>query len=266
MNESKSLKMAIQDKYAKVARGGCCAPQGDSGCCGDDYAVFSDDYKEQPGYVAEADLNLGCGLPTKYAGITSGNTVLDLGSGVGNDVFVARSLTGEKGRVIGVDMTPEMIEKAIINNRRLGYDNVEFHLAEIENLPLEDNSVDVVISNCVLNLVPDKQRAFSEIYRVLKPGGHFCISDVVMEGDLPETLKQSAALYAGCISGALRKSEYLSVIEKAGFSRVAIQTEKTIVLPDSLLAAHVSKGEIAVFRESGVGIKSITVNAWKQGE
>jgi ubiquinone/menaquinone biosynthesis C-methylase UbiE len=137
---------------------------------------MKDEYQQVNGYVAEADLGLGCGLPTQYAGINEGDTVVDLGSGAGNDVFVARSIVGEKGRVTGIDMTEEMIEKATNNNKKLGFKNVEFRLGDIENLPIENDSVDVVVSNCVLNLVPDKFKAFKEIYRILKPGGHFCVS------------------------------------------------------------------------------------------
>lgn len=263
MTSGKDVKEIVKEKYGQIAvqsgkRESCgcgCAPSSDVV----EYTVFNDKYDDLQGYVAEADLGLGCGLPTEYAEIKKGDTVVDLGSGAGNDVFVARSLTGKTGKVIGIDMTPEMIEKARENNVKLGYQNVEFRLGEIEDLPLPDNSVDVVVSNCVLNLVPDKKRAFAEIHRILKPGAHFCISDIVIKGQLPERIRQSAEMYAGCVAGALQQDEYLTAIEIAGFSHIEIRKSKTIELPDELLSEYLSDKDIAEFRKSGIGILSVTV-------
>jgi SAM-dependent methyltransferase len=264
MADTEKIKNIVRDKYGEIARKA--KPSENCGCncgCGPsaetDYSVFSDDYQNLNGYVADADLNLGCGLPTEYANIKTADIVVDLGSGAGHDVFVARSLVGDSGRVIGIDMTPEMIQKANENKEKLGFNNVEFRLGDIENMPLPDGEADVVISNCVLNLVPDKQQAFSEIYRILKPGAHFCISDVVIQGQLPLSLQKSAEMYAGCVSGALQKQEYLDIIHKAGFKQVAIKTSKTIELPDDLLVEYLTQAEIKDFRNSDLGIFSITV-------
>ncbi|HMZ48528.1 MAG TPA: arsenite methyltransferase, partial [Flavobacteriales bacterium] len=227
------------------------------------YNIMTDDYSKLEGHVDEADLGLGCGLPTQFAGIKPGDTVLDLGSGAGNDCFVARHEAGPDGRVIGVDFTPEMIAKARANAQQLGYANVEFREGDIEQLPLSDAMVDVVVSNCVLNLVPDKKKAFSEIFRVLKPGGHFSISDVVLQGELPDALQHAAEMYAGCVSGAMQESDYLGIIHQLGFGEVTVQKRKAITLPDDILANFLNAGELAAFKASGTGIFSITVSATK---
>ena len=211
------------------------------------------------GYNPDADLGLGCGLPTQFAKIKEGDVVLDLGSGAGNDCFVARAQTGEKGRVIGIDMTPAMIEKAQKNTKKLGYNNIDFYLGDIEDMPIADNTADVVVSNCVLNLVPDKVKAFSEIHRVMKQGGHFSISDIVLTGELPERIKQAAEMYAGCVSGAILKDKYVDIIERSGFKNIAIQKEKLITVPDSILNDYLTGEEITEYRRSGYGIYSITV-------
>lgn len=182
-----------------------------------EFSVFADDYSNLKGYNEAADLGLGCGLPTEFAKIQKGQTVVDLGSGAGNDCFVARAETGETGQVIGLDFTPEMIDKARTNAKKLGFSNVRFIYGDIEAIPLEDNVADVVVSNCVMNLVPSKEKAYAETYRILKPGGHFSISDIVIEGELPEELKKAAEMYAGCVSGAIQKDDYLSIITKSGF-------------------------------------------------
>lgn len=271
MKTEKEIKKVVRDNYAEIVKqaekkgssSGCCAP---TGCCGTseiDYSVFNDNYSDQEGYVAEADLNLGCGIPTEFAEINKGDTVVDLGSGAGNDVFVARAIVGTEGKVIGVDFTAEMLEKANSNNTKLGFDNVEFKFGEIENLPLETDEIDVVISNCVLNLVPDKAKAFSEIYRTLKPGGHFCVSDIVLMGELPDGLKKSAAMYAGCVSGALQKEEYMAHIQNTGFANVEIKTTKRIQLPDELLKQYLNEEEFKLFKENEFGIFSITVVGYK---
>lgn len=208
---SEQLKELVKEKYGQIAlqskdtnSSSCC---GATGCGTIDYTVMADDYTKLDGYVADADLGLGCGLPTEFAKIKLGDTVVDLGSGAGNDAFVARSIVGEHGKVIGIDFTDNMIEKAKINAEKLGYANVEFRQGDIENMPLGGNIADVVVSNCVLNLVPNKKQAFAETFRILKKGGHFSVSDIVLVGDLPEGLQKSAEMYAGCVAGAIQKDE-----------------------------------------------------------
>lgn len=268
MEKNNELKSIVKEKYADIAINssteesqgcgcGCsCEPSGE-------FTIMKDEYKNIEGYVENADLGLGCGLPTQYAGINIGDTVLDLGSGAGNDVFVARSIVGEQGRVIGIDMTEEMIEKAKINNFKLGFENVEFKLGDIEKMPLENDTIDVIVSNCVLNLVPDKEKAFKEIYRVLKDGGHFCVSDIVIKGELPEEVRRSAELYVGCVSGAINKDEYLKIIEHTGFRDVVIHTSKEINLPDSILKEFLDENKFNLVKKSGLGISSITVSGYK---
>jgi len=259
--KSKYSEIALQDKAINAAS--CC---GAGSCSTEVYNIMTDDYEGLQGYNPDADLALGCGLPTQFAGIKAGDTVLDLGSGAGNDCFVARHETGETGKVIGVDFTPAMIEKARKNAANLGYTNVEFIEGDIENLPVDEACVDVIVSNCVLNLVPDKEKAFAEMFRVIKPGGHFSVSDVVLNGELPVALKSAAELYAGCVSGAIQKDKYLNHIFMAGFQKLSIQKEKEIVLPDDILSDYLTPSEIATYRNSGNGIYSVTVSAEKPGE
>ena len=258
MVRAKYAEIAQQDKQTNASS--CC---GAGGCSSEVYSIFSDDYSQVEGYNPEADLGLGCGLPTQFALIKPGQTVLDLGSGAGNDCFVARAETGEDGRVIGVDFTPEMVAKAMANAAKIGYQNVEFRQGDIEALPLSDSMVDVVVSNCVLNLVPDKRKAFAEVLRVLRPGGHFSISDVVLRGDLPANLEKAAEMYAGCVSGAMQESEYLGIIHELGFEAVTVQKRKPIIVPDDILSNYLSAEELAAFKASGTGIFSITVFARK---
>ena len=258
MENDNDLKNIVKEKYGQIA------VLNNSGCgCGCskvvDYTIIQDDYDGIKGHVKEADLGLGCGVPTEFAGIKEGNTVVDLGSGAGNDVFVARAIVGDAGKVIGIDFTPEMLAKANKNNEKLGYKNVEFKQGEIENIPLEDSTADVVISNCVLNLVPDKVKAFSEIYRITKPGGHFCVSDIVLKGELPEELKKSAEMYAGCVAGAIQQDNYLGIITKSGFNNVELKRTKTIELPDEILKNYLNEAQIKEFRENKTGIFSITI-------
>ncbi|NUN09742.1 MAG: arsenite methyltransferase [Ignavibacteriaceae bacterium] len=261
-----NVKDVVKEKYAEIAEqnaGSCCAP----GCCGPqilEISMIGDDYDKIEGHIDEADLGLGCGIPTEYADIKSGDTVLDLGSGAGNDAFIASKLAGPSGYVIGVDMTSQMIDRANINKEKFKFTNVEFRLGEIEALPVQDDSVNVILSNCVLNLVPDKIKAFSEIYRVLKPGGHFCISDVVIVGELPEGFKKSAELYAGCISGAITRDEYIGIIKQVGFAEVQIPKEKRIVIPEELYERYLSGDEKEKLLNSGFGIFSVTVKALKK--
>lgn len=220
---------------------------------------MADDYSVLEGYNADADLGLGCGLPTAFAKINKGDTVIDLGSGAGNDCFVARAVTGESGKVIGIDFTEKMIVKARENAEKLGFNNVEFRQGDIDSMPVTSNKADVIVSNCVLNLVPNKHKVFSEIYRVLKPGGHFSISDIVLAGELPAKWKEVAELYAGCISGAIQKTDYLGIIEETGFVNLALQKEKEIIIPDEILANYLSAEEIAQFKKGDTRIVSITV-------
>ena len=267
MNNAQETKYMVRAKYAEIAQqdkdtnaSSCC---GAGGCSTEVYNIMTDDYTQVEGYNPDADLGLGCGLPTQYAGIKKGDTVLDLGSGAGNDCFVARHETGDDGRVIGVDFTPEMIAKARDNARKLDYQNVEFRQGDIEALPLSACMVDVVVSNCVLNLVPDKRKAFSEVLRVLRPGGHFSISDVVLVGELPPAIQGAAEMYAGCVSGALQESDYLGIIRELGFLDITIQKRKPIVVPDDILTNYLDAEQLAVFKASGTGIFSITVFARK---
>jgi arsenite methyltransferase len=254
----KDLKAIVREKYTEVAvaSSSCCGP---ADCCAPGGIDFSEGYEGLAGYAQEADLGLGCGLPTEYARIQPGDTVLDLGSGAGNDVFIARQLTGPEGKVIGVDMTEAMIAKARANQRKLGYDNVEFILGDIEALPLPNGAVDIAISNCVMNLVPDKAKAYREVFRVLRPGGHFSISDIVLQGELPPQLQQAAVAYAGCVAGAMQKEEYLAVIAQAGFANIRLDKERQLELPDELLLQFLAPDELAAFRASGTGIFSINV-------
>ena len=265
---SKNLKAIVKEKYSEIAKQS--KTQNETSCCGSsgfcdsvDYTVFSDDYSNLQGYNSDADLGLGCGTPTDFAHLKPGDSVLDLGSGAGNDCFVARVIVGESGKVTGLDFTEAMIEKARINNEKLGYQNVEFVQGDIEQMPLRDNSFDVVISNCVLNLVPDKEKAFKEIYRVLKPGGHFCVSDVVISGKLPEKIKDDAEMYAGCVSGAIQKNDYLEIIRENNFMNTSIEKEKEIEIPNSILLNYISMDELRKFKKTRTGIYSITVRAKK---
>jgi len=261
MVKQKYAEMTLQDKDTNASS--CC---GAGGCSTEVYNIMTDDYTEVQGYNPDADLGLGCGLPTQFAKIKPGDTVIDLGSGAGNDCFVARAETGTTGRVIGVDFTPEMIEKARINAQKLGFNNVEFRQGDIEKMPVTANIADVVVSNCVLNLVPDKKVAISEIFRVLKPGGHFSISDIVLVGELPDAIQEASEMYAGCVSGAIQKTEYLDYISQNGFVNIQLQKEKQIFIPDDILLRYISNEEISTFRNSINGIFSITVYAEKPNE
>ena len=256
--KAKYSEIALQDKETNMSS--CC---GAGGCSTEIYNIMSDDYTKLPGYVEGADLGLGCGLPTEFAKIKEGDVVVDLGSGAGNDCFVARRSTGATGKVIGIDFTPAMIEKARANAEKMGYHNVEFRQGDIEHMPITANSADVVVSNCVLNLVPNKHAVIQDIFRVLKPGGHFSISDVVLVGALPEALRNAAEMYAGCVSGAIQKQVYMELIDANGFENVTIQKEKAIIIPDDMLVNYLNPAEIAAFRASQMGIFSVTVFAQK---
>ncbi len=266
VNEIKNL---VREKYSEIAQqskehnlASCCGAT--STCCvGEVYNIMSDNYTDLEGYVADADLGLGCGLPTEFAKIKRGDTVIDLGSGAGNDCFVARHECGAEGRVIGIDFTDAMIDLARKNAEKLKLNNVEFRQGDIEKMPISDGIADVVVSNCVLNLVPNKAAVFAEIKRVLKAGGHFSISDVVLEGELPQALRQAAEMYAGCVAGAMQKKDYLKLIDEAGFVGRITQKEKVINIPDEILADYLTPDEILAYRASDLGIFSITVFAQK---
>jgi SAM-dependent methyltransferase len=269
METAENLKEIVREKYGQMARegGSCCGP---TSCCGPGasdketpFIRINEDYSGLDGYVKDADLGLGCGIPLDAADLRPGQTVVDLGSGAGNDAFIARRLVGDAGKVIGVDMTPDMIKKARENAAKAGYPNVEFRLGELEALPVGGGSADRVISNCVLNLVPDKAQAFREMHRILKPGGKFGISDVVLEGNFPEELRAAAELYVGCVSGAMHKEEYLEGLRGIGFEDIRILTEKTLELPADLLAAYLSEAQRKLLAESGAKILSITVQGTK---
>ena len=267
METQDQVKEMVRQKYSEIAlqdkdsnQSSCC---GSGGCSTEVYNIMADDYTKLEGYNPDADLGLGCGLPTEFAKIKKGDVVIDLGSGAGNDAFIARNETGEKGKVIGIDFTPAMIERARKNNEVRGFNNVEFRQGDIEKMPVTANTADVIVSNCVLNLVPNKDGVIKEIYRVLKPGGHFSISDIVLEGQLPKEIKNAAEMYAGCVAGAIQKQVYLGLIEANGFKQITVQKDKAIIIPDDILSNYLSAEQIAVFKKSGTGIRSITVYAEK---
>jgi len=267
MQTEEQLKEIVRKKYSEIAlqdketnMSSCC---GAGGCSTEVYNIMSEDYTTLNGYNADADLGLGCGLPTQYAQIKKGDVVVDLGSGAGNDCFIARHETGETGKVIGIDFTPAMIDKARSNAEVRGFNNVEFRQGDIESMPITANTADVIVSNCVLNLVPNKDAVIKDIYRVLKPGGHFSISDVVLVGALPEGLRKDAEMYAGCVSGAIQKEVYMELIHANGFEQVTIQKEKAIIIPDDILINYLSADQIATFNNGASGIFSVTVFAKK---
>lgn len=267
MNSNEEIKEMVKQKYAEIAlqnqetnASSCC---GSGGCSTEVYNIMTDDYDHLEGYNPDADLKLGCGLPTEFAKIKKGDYVVDLGSGAGNDCFVARAETGESGKVVGIDFTPEMIEKARNNADKLGFNNVEFRLGDIENIPLMSNVADVVVSNCVMNLVPNKLKAFAEVQRILKPTGHFSISDIVLVGDLPEKIKNAAEMYAGCVASAIQMEDYLKIIENSGFKNISLQKKKPIIVPDDILKNYLNEEEIQQYKDSTTRIYSITVYAEK---
>jgi len=253
MKEDETRKI-VREGYAKIAKqkSSCCAPV--TSCCGP--TDRAQEIGKKIGYTEEemkavpegANLGLGCGNPVALASLKEGETVLDLGSGAGFDCFLASSKVGSMGRIIGVDMTPEMLEKARENARKGNYTNVEFRLGEIENLPAGDNSVDAVISNCVINLSPDKKRVFGETFRVLKPGGRLMVSDIVLLKELPDFIKNSIQAYVGCVAGAMIKDEYLKTVREAGFHDVKIIDETAfpaeLMISDPIAKEIIEKLEI----------------------
>ena len=267
METQDNVKEMVRQKYSEIAlqdketnQSSCCG----SGCCSTEvYNIMADDYTTLEGYNPDADLGLGCGLPTQFAKIKQGDVVIDLGSGAGNDAFIARHETGETGKVIGIDFTPAMIDRARQNAETRGFHNVEFRQGDIEKMPVTANTADVIVSNCVLNLVPNKDNVIKEIYRVLKPGAHFSISDIVLEGELPKQIKEAAEMYAGCVAGAIQKQVYLELIAANGFKNITVQKDKAIIIPNDILSQYLSAEQIETFKQSGTGIRSITVYAEK---
>lgn len=267
MQTNEQIKEMVRQKYSEIAlqdkadnAASCC---GAGGCSTEVYNIMSEEYTDLEGYNQDADLGLGCGLPTQFAQIKKGDVVVDLGSGAGNDCFVARAEAGETGKVIGIDFTEAMINKARENAEKLGYNNVEFRQGDIEQIPITANVADVVVSNCVMNLVPDKPKAFAEVFRILKPSGHFSISDIVLTGELPERIKNAAEMYAGCVASAIQKDDYLNIITNAGFTNIQLQKEKAILIPDDILSDYLSQEEITVYKANRNIIYSITVYAEK---
>jgi arsenite methyltransferase len=273
--KKEEIKKNVREGYAQVAKSGssCCAPQSSCGCSSN----VATEASKRIGYSDQeiesvpdgANLGLGCGNPTALASLKQGEVVLDLGSGAGFDCFLAANIVGKSGKVIGVDMTPEMIEKARENARKGGYKNVEFRLGEIETLPVPDNHVDIIISNCVINLSPEKDRVFQEAFRVLKPGGRLMVSDIVLLNELPDSIKKSVAAYIGCVAGASKKDDYLKNIRAAGFKDVAIIDETSFssnfTVTDPIIQTlsndfGISKADLKTL---GTSIKSIKVNAVK---
>jgi arsenite methyltransferase len=269
MQKSDQIKKMVKEKYGSIAdqsrstnASSCCGSG--CGCSSGEEVGMAEDYRQLEGYAIDADLGLGCGLPTAFALIKEGDTVVDLGSGAGNDCFIARSIAGITGKVIGVDFTEKMIQKARTNANKLGYNNVEFRHGDIEQLPVEDLTADVVVSNCVLNLVPDKPRAIQEMHRVLKVNGHFSVSDIVLEGKLPAKLREAAEMYVGCISGAIEKESYLDLLRESGFKNIRIQKEKGIDIPKSILREYLSEKELEEFANSNQKILSLTIYGEKR--
>ena len=270
--KKEEIKKVVREGYAKIAKQGssCCAPV--NSCCGS--TDLAQDISKKIGYTEEeikavpegANLGLGCGNPLAFASLREGEVVLDLGSGAGFDCFLAANKVGMSGRVIGVDMTPEMIERARENARKGNYRNVEFRLGEIENLPVADNYVDVVISNCVINLVPDKRRVFMEVFRVLKPGGRLMISDLVLLKELPDVIENSVEAYIGCLSGAIMKDEYMKVIKEAGFHDVRIMDETSFPIEcmanDPTAKAIIKNSKIPLEEIKGVASSVISIKVY----
>jgi SAM-dependent methyltransferase len=263
-NESKmDAKKVVREAYDRIARdadSSCC----DSDCgCGDGNGYVDVSYEDVAGYHPEADLGLGCGLPLEYASLQAGETVVDLGSGAGNDAFVAAETVGPRGRVIGIDMTESMVMLSLRNAQKLGMTNVDFRLGDIEDMPVRKETADLVISNCVLNLVPDKAAAFGEMYRILKPGGRFTVSDIVIEGDLPRELSLAADIYAACIGGAVKRSHYLNLLDEAGFENITVVAERNREVPKEMLGETGIRELYDHFIADGGAILSITVRGYK---
>jgi arsenite methyltransferase len=263
MDNNEKMKEAVKEIYSAVSQQSkdqneksLCGVGSD--CCRFDYTIFSEDYSNLKGYCKTADLGVGCGIPTQSISIKEGDYILDLGSGAGNDCFIARSLVGEKGKVIGLDFTPKMLKKAWENCDKMNYNNVEFRFGDIEDIPVASGIIDVVISNCVINLVPNKRKAFDEIFRVLKLTGFFSVSDVVLSKEVSEKIRSQVDLYAGCVAGAIPKNEYLEIIKTVGFD-YEIKKEKEIELKKENLLKLLSEEDVNEFLKNDIHIYSITI-------
>lgn len=270
MFQEDNLKKSIQEKYTVIAEQAenadyedACGCGSGCGCGSSGYADLSEDYTDMAGYHPFADLGLGCGMPVEYARINPGNTVVDLGSGAGNDCFVVREIIGDQGKVIGVDLTDRMVEKARKNAELEGYNNVEFRQGDMEKLPLSDKSAHVIMSNCSLNLVPDKRQAMQETYRALKHHGQFCLSDIFCKGDLPKGLKVDADMYLGCMAGTLSLDDGIKMLGECGFEEITIHSIRKIELPDAMLHYYLPPEEAKDFREGDPGMYAVTLSAEK---
>lgn len=267
MQTENEIKEMVKQKYSEIALQD--KEENASSCCGgtcssgEVYNIMTDSYETVEGYNPEADLGLGCGLPTEYAKIKEGDLVVDLGSGAGNDCFVARHEVGSTGKVIGIDFSEAMLSKARANADKRGFNNVEFRQGDIEHMPIAAETADVIVSNCVLNLVPNKAGVVKDIYRVLKEGGHFSISDIVLSGEISDALRTQAELYAGCVTGAIQKEEYLHIIKEAGFRNIQVQKEKRIDIPRDILEKYVGKKDVDAFIKGDIGVYSVSVYAEK---
>jgi len=270
--KKEKIKKVVREHYAKIAKQGssCCVPA--NSCCGS--IDLAQDISKKIGYTEEelkavpgdANLGLGCGNPVALASLREGETVLDLGSGAGFDCFLAANKVGENGRIIGIDITPEMIEKARENAKKSNYKNVEFRLGEIESLPVDDNSVDAVISNCVINLSSDKRRVFKEAFRVLKPGGRLMISDIVLLKELPDFIKNSIEAYIGCLSGAMMKDKYMEAVKSAGFQKIRIIDETSFpiehMINDSIAKAIIDNLKIPPEKVNEVASSVVSIKVY----
>lgn len=266
MSTVEDYKNGLRQRFTEIVYQSEEFAEEECGCgsgCGCQTSSETDAYTNEPGYHPYADLGLGTGMPTRHAGIKEGDTVVDLGSGAGIDCFLARELAGITGKVIGVDMTEKMVEKARKNSETAGYNNVEFRLGEIENLPVSDKTAQVVIGNGVMSLTPDKEKAFSEVYRILKHHGQLCISDIMVRGNMPKEMRMEADLFMGCLAGSLQVGEYLKMLEKAGFEEISVKDEKKLELPDAMLHYYLPPDEALEYREGSLGVYSITLSAEK---
>jgi arsenite methyltransferase len=261
-NNDFDVKNIVKEGYSKIANQSKLQNEqsicGIGQTCGVDYSIFSEDYSNEQGYCENANLGLGCGVPTSAIKINKGNWVLDLGCGAGNDCFLARCMVGEEGKVIGIDFTPEMLKKAWENVDKLGYKNMEFRFGDIEDMPVMSGIIDVVVSNCVINLAPNKNKVFSEINRVLKNNGIFSISDIVIIGELSDKIKKASGMYIGCVSGAMNKDSYIKMINDNGF-KTSVVKMKEILIPEKIYLDYLEKEEYDEFIKSGAKIASITV-------
>jgi SAM-dependent methyltransferase len=266
MNDTKDIKDSLRQRFNDIAFQSEEYVEEECGCgsgCGCHSGPASGDYYDEPGYHPYADLGLGTGIPTRFASIKPGDTVVDLGCGAGIDSFLAREKTGPAGKVIGVDMTERMVEKARKNADLAGYNNVEFRLGEIENIPVHEKTAQVVIANGALNLVPEKQRAFNEIYRVLKHHGQLCISDIMTRGEMPKGLKVDAEMYMGCMTGTMHLEECIAMLQTAGLEEIKVEEAIKLELPDAMLHYYLPPEEVGAFREGEPGIYSVTLTAEK---